>query len=70
VLRRLPSWIPLEGRGTDDAHGSAGFAEHVPAEDGTPEQIAAEIAALISGGGLARPADPLHSASRAGERGR
>lgn len=159
VLRRLPSWIPLEGRGTDDfqdlaawrrasvlgiravralrrtvivpmafsrldylhevlqgvgrfdaevrhfclvaplpvvleriarrggdlaqlgwqlrrageccaAHGSAGFAEHVSAEDGTPDQIAAEIAARISGRGLARPADPLHSPTSTGEPGR
>jgi hypothetical protein len=31
------------------AHGSAGFAEHVPAADQTPEQIASRITARLSG---------------------
>lgn len=52
------------------AHASAEFAEHVPAADLTPEQIAAEIAARLSGRGLAKPVDPLHSALPTGERGR
>lgn len=52
------------------AHGSAEFAEHVPAAEQTPDQIASRIAARLSGRGPRAAGGSPTLGSSNGERGR